>query len=157
LVRWNLDKAYLYQLEQRGVRIVPTRFVATGERVDLAAEVRARGWSDVILKPAISGGAFRTHRFSADGAAALQPELERILGVGGALVQPFAPEILGEGEWSLLFFGGRFSHAVLKTVAAGDFRVQLQYGGRYRAVTPAPSLVRVAETIVESLPLPPAY
>jgi glutathione synthase/RimK-type ligase-like ATP-grasp enzyme len=157
LLRWNLDKGYLAQLAQRGVPIVPTRFFDAGESVDLAAAAQALGADELILKPAISGSGFRTHRFDAHGAAALQPELDSILATSGALLQPFAREILDEGEWSLLFFGGRFSHAVLKTAAAGEFRIQLQYGGRFHAVTPPATLLRAAEAILAQLPFAAAY
>ena len=52
------------------------------------------------------------------------------------LVQPMMPAIAQEGEWSLFYFGGRYSHTILKTVAAGDFRVQVKNGGNARAATP---------------------
>ncbi|MGZ3443894.1 MAG: ATP-grasp domain-containing protein, partial [Polyangia bacterium] len=129
LVRWNFDKRYLGELAARGAHLLPTRFVEAGEPLDLDALVRERGWSDAILKPAVSGGAYRTHRFAAAEARALQGELDTILRTAGALVQPFAPEIATEGEWSLLFFGGGYSHAAIKTPASGDFRVQTQHGG----------------------------
>ncbi|MCU1278350.1 MAG: hypothetical protein JWM53_1896 [bacterium] len=157
LVRWNFDKRYLAELGSRGARLLPTRFIDAGERLDLDALVRERGWSDVILKPAVSGGAYRTHRFAAAGASTLQAELDAILAVSGALVQPFAPEIAAEGEWSLLFFGGAFSHAVVKTPTAGDFRVQTQFGGVYRAVTPPPSMLAAATAILAALPAPAVY
>jgi hypothetical protein len=157
LVRWNFDKRYLGELAARGAHILPTRFIDAGERVDLDALVRERGWSDAILKPAVSGGAFRTHRFAAADARALQGELDAILANSGALVQPFATEIAAEGEWSLLFFAGAFSHAAIKTPAAGDFRVQTQFGGVYRAMTPPPSMLAAATAIVATLPTPAAY
>jgi hypothetical protein len=157
LVRWNLDKLYLRALEQQGIAILPTRFVAAGERVDLAGELHARDWHDAIVKPAVSGGAFRTHRVSMADAQRVQPALDEILAAGGALIQPFAREIVDEGEWSLLFFGGRFSHCVLKTAATGEFRIQQQFGGSAHAVTPAETLLRAAEHIMASLPVAPAY
>ena len=157
LVRWNFDKRYLAELEQRGVRIVPTCFVAPGEAVDLADCLRARDWREAVIKPAISGAAFRTHRFAAADAAALQPELDGIVASGGALVQPFMPAIVSEGEWSLVFFDGRLSHAVLKTPAAEDFRVQTQFGGQFRRVEPPPAMVRQATAIVGQLPVAPLY
>src|SRR3546814_2436579 len=49
------------------------------------------------------------------------------------LVQPLMPGIFTEGEFSLFFFGGRFSHAIVKRPASGDFRVQEQFGGREMA------------------------
>jgi glutathione synthase/RimK-type ligase-like ATP-grasp enzyme len=156
-VRWNFDKRYLRELESRGATLLPTSFLDAGARADLAALVRERGWSDAILKPAVSGGAYRTHRFAAAGAPALQPELDGILAQSGALIQPYAPEIAAEGEWSLLFFGGAFSHAAIKTPARGDFRVQTQFGGEYRVATAPPAMLEAARRIVAALPVPIAY
>ena len=158
LVRWNLDKRYLAELETRGVRIVPTRFFDAGARVDLAALLRDAGWSEAIVKPAVSGGAWRTHRVPVAGAAAAQRELDEILGRSGALVQPFLDEIARVGEWSFLFFGGAFSHAVIKRPASGDFRVQAQYGGTHDAIDPPPpSLLAEARAVLDALPTPTAY
>jgi glutathione synthase/RimK-type ligase-like ATP-grasp enzyme len=157
LVRWNLDKRYLAELETRGVRIVPTRFFEAGARVDLPSLMREAGWSEAIIKPAVSGGAWRTHRVRLDGAAAAQRELDDILRGSGALVQPFLDEIARVGEHSLLFFGGAFSHAAIKTPAAGDFRVQMQFGGTHRAVEPPPAMLRAANDVLAALPTPTLY
>src|SRR5690606_2863727 len=70
------------------------------------------------------------------------------------LVQPYLPEIAALGEWSLLYFGGTFSHAVLKTPAAGDYRVQTQYGGLTQALQPPAQLLSAAQqalTITDQL------
>jgi hypothetical protein len=157
LVRWNLDKRYLVELEHKGAAIVPTCWVERGERLDLAAHVRAAGWSEAILKPAVSGGAYRTHRFAAADAATLQAELDSIVATGGALVQPFLPEIETEGEWSLVFFAGELSHVVLKTPKANDFRVQPQFGGRFRSLAAPPTMLAAAAKIVRLLPSAPLY
>ena len=157
LVRWNFDKRYLAELQTRGVRIVPTRFFDRGARVDLPSLLRDNGWGEAIVKPAVSGGAYRTHRFAAADAPRVQRELDEILRTTGALVQPFLDEIVRDGEWSLLFFGGVFSHAVVKMPAAGDFRVQGQFGGKHRPAEPSPSLLRAAATIVAKLPTPTLY
>ena len=157
LVRWNLDKRYLRELETRGVRIVPTRFFDAGARVDLPSLMRDAGWAEAIVKPAVSGGAWRTHRVRAAEAAAAQRELDDILRGSGALVQPFLDEIAEVGEQSLFFFANRFSHAVMKTPARGDFRVQAQYGGTHRAIAPAPDTLRAAERILELLPTATLY
>jgi glutathione synthase/RimK-type ligase-like ATP-grasp enzyme len=157
LVRWNMDKHYLQELEAAGIPIVPTRFVDAGERVELAELLRTEGWERAILKPALSGGAYRTHKVAAAEAAALQGELESIAAAGGALVQPFVQEIVDEGEWSLLFFGGELSHATLKTPQGGDFRVQTQFGGTFAGVTPPPAMVAAAAAIVQRLPQAATY
>ena len=44
------------------------------------------------------------------------------------MIQPYLPSIETEGETSLLFFGGRFSHAVNKRPVPGEFRIQVQFG-----------------------------
>ena len=157
LVRWNFDKRYLAELARRGVRIVPTRFFDAGARVDLAALMREAGWTEAIVKPAVSGGAWRTHRFGVAEAAAVQRELDEILRGSGALVQPFLDEIPRVGEHSLFFFGGRFSHAVVKTPASGDFRVQAQFGGTHRAIEPPAEMLEAARAVLGLLPAPALY
>ncbi len=64
------------------------------------------------------------------------------------LVQPFLPEVVAEGEWSLLFFGGRYSHAVVKRTRPGDFRVQTQHGGTYTPAEPPPPLIAEAQAVL---------
>ncbi len=157
LVRWNLDKRYLAELQTRGVRIAPTRFFDAGARVDLPSLMREAGWAEAIVKPAVSGGAWRTHRVPLAEAAERQRDLDDILRGSGALIQPFLEEIVRAGEWSIFFFGGAFSHAVIKRPATGDFRVQMQYGGAHEAVTPPPSLLRAASEVLEALPTPTLY
>lgn len=157
LVRWNFDKRYLAELKARGVRIVPTRFFDAGARVDLPALLREAGWTEAIVKPAVSGGAWRTHRFAVADAAAVQRELDEILRGSGALVQPFLDEITRVGEHSLFFFGGRFSHAVVKTPASGDFRVQAQFGGTHRAIEPPAEMLEAARAVLDLLPAPALY
>ena len=73
------------------------------------------------------------------------------------MLQPFAPEIVTEGEWSFLFFSGEFSHAVCKTPAQGDYRIQHYHGRRYTHVTPTPQQLEQARQVMESLPQIPAY
>jgi len=157
LVRWNFDKRYLAELEARGVRIVPTRFFDPGARVDLSSLMREAGWSEAIVKPAVSGGAYRTHRFGVADAPSVQRELDDILRSSGALVQPFLDEIPRIGEHSLFFFGGRFSHAVVKTPASGDFRVQAQFGGTHRAIEPPTAMLAAARRVLELLPTRALY
>jgi glutathione synthase/RimK-type ligase-like ATP-grasp enzyme len=157
LVRWNLDKRYLAWLAARDVAIAPTEFVAAETRCDLAALLRARGWTRAVVKPAVSGGAYRTHRVSLDEAAALQPEVDAILHGGALLVQPFLDEIVDEGEWSLLFLNNELSHAVLKKPAQGEFRVQPQFGGGFLPATPPAEMVAAATAVLRALPEPALY
>jgi glutathione synthase/RimK-type ligase-like ATP-grasp enzyme len=154
---WNFDKAYLRELGDKGVALVPTLCVARGEDVDLPALARARGWDDLVVKPTIAGGAYRTERFRLADYARHAAGIAETLRDRGVLVQPFLPEIVSGGELSLLFFDGVFSHAVRKRPAAGDFRVQLQFGGTLETVEVSPALVEQARACLAHTPSPTVY
>ena len=68
--------------------------------------------------------------------------------MGDCLVQPFVPEVQDPGEWSLIFLDGVFSHAVVKRPAAGDFRVQEEFGGTRHPADAPPELVAQAERVL---------
>ncbi|MGB3848123.1 MAG: hypothetical protein WA940_19780, partial [Sphingopyxis sp.] len=127
VLRWNSDKAYLGELAAGGVAVVPTVEVAALDAASLAGARMTLGADELVVKPAISGGADGTHRIAAGADIPADALGER------RLVQPLMPGILADGEFSLFFFAGRFSHAIVKRPAAGDFRVQEQFGGRETA------------------------
>jgi glutathione synthase/RimK-type ligase-like ATP-grasp enzyme len=140
LLRWNSDKRYLLELERRGIAIIPSRIAAAADLRALLATLPAR---DVVVKPAVSGGAWHTVRgvVGDEGFARAIAQLPRELDY---LVQPFVPAIVDEGEWSLVFFDNAFSHAVIKRPARGDYRVQDQFGGRAEPCEPPASLLAAA-------------
>jgi glutathione synthase/RimK-type ligase-like ATP-grasp enzyme len=114
-VRWNSDKRYLLDLQAAGVPIVPTELVARGSAVDLAARCAARGWDDVVVKPAIGASAKGAARSA--GAAIReqgQAHIDALLRSGDALIQPFQAAVVAERERSLVHLGGAFSHAFTK-------------------------------------------
>lgn len=122
VLRWNSDKAYLGRLADKGAPVVPTVFA---ERLDEAMiqEAASRFETErLIAKPRISAGAWQTIRWS--------PGLPLDGGpTGAAMVQPYLPAIEEEGEISLIYLGGAFSHAIRKRPQPGDFRVQPEYDG----------------------------
>lgn len=128
VLRWNSDKAYLAELDAAGVATVPTR---VSDALDIAALDEARtafGIATLVIKPPISGGADGTFRLTTSDL--LPPS---VLG-RRMMIQPFLPSIAAEGEYSLFYFGGVFSHSIIKRPAAGDFRVQDQFGGYEEAI-----------------------
>lgn len=155
-VRANVDKSYLKGLEAAGVSVVPTIWVPRKEPARLDELLRSRGWTDAVVKPVISAGAFRTRRARLDDLAG-QDALDDALAHSDAMVQPFLPEITAEGEWSFVFLGGAYSHAVLKTPRAGDFRVQEDHGGRAERREPPPGLVVQARDATTAGPQPWLY
>lgn len=176
---WNSRKTYLRDLAGRGVPIVPTRWFDAGDLgswEDLRAALESTGWSDVVCKPAVSAGALGTFRWRREGSPEVStPEavstamLSRLISRGPVMVQPFIEEIAGAGagwgaswgEWSLMYFAGRFSHAVRKWPARGDFRVQEEHGGSVAAADASPGLLALAEQTLTAAqqaitPEPPA-
>jgi glutathione synthase/RimK-type ligase-like ATP-grasp enzyme len=140
LLRWNSDKRYLLELAGHGVGIVPTRLAGHAELAEILVAMPAQ---QVVIKPSISGSAWHTVR-GTTGDAAFDAAVKLLPPEHDYLVQPFVPEIVSKGEWSLLYFGGCFSHAVLKRPAAGDFRVQDEFGGSVETAQPDAAMLAVA-------------
>lgn len=151
VLRWNSDKAYLADLADKGVAVVPTIDVAALDAAALADARRAFGTDELVIKPAISGGADGTHRIAPGGSIPADALGRR------RLVQPLMPSVLAAGEFSLFFFGGRYSHAVVKHPASGDFRVQEQFGGRETAWEANDAARALAAMALAAAPAPPVY
>jgi glutathione synthase/RimK-type ligase-like ATP-grasp enzyme len=158
LVRWNADKRYLGELEARGVPVPPTLWFERGADAGAAAQtIAASGWDDLVVKPTISGGAWRTLRLAARDVPRHVRHLETVLADSGLMAQPFLPEVVERGEVSLLFFGGAYSHAVLKRARPGDFRVQWTHGGTHVPLEAPPGLVEQARAVLRAAPEPGLY
>lgn len=142
LVRWNSDKRYLLELRERGIAIVPSQ-VAAG--ACLREVVAGLSGQEVVVKPTVSATALHTVRGTA-GSDDLWQALDE-LPDGAYLVQPFQPEVQTDGEWSVIVIDDGFSHAVIKRPAAGDYRVQDDFGGTAE-LTDAPAVVLDAAAAV---------
>jgi glutathione synthase/RimK-type ligase-like ATP-grasp enzyme len=110
-----------------------------------------QGWAKAVVKPRISATAHRTQLVEAKSAQAGQGLFEELMAGPGVMVQEFMDSIVSEGEWSLMFFGGQFSHAVLKTAKAGDFRVQNDFGGTSHPTDPPPHVLECAIRAVRAV------
>lgn len=147
LILWNTRKTYLAGLEAAGIPIVPSLFC------DADATSVARAFDHfrvdvLIVKPQVSGGSYRTDKV-ARGAP--------IAPLADAIIQPFLPSVGDQGEWSLFFIGGSFSHAARKVASADDFRVQPQFGGQFTPLTPDSATLALAERVIAAMPMAPLY
>lgn len=149
LLRWNMNKRYLQELAECGIAIVPTRFV-TDTAQSLTEILTASSWSDIIIKPIIGASGDDTIRLNTSDAASHQTDFERIVRGSGALIQPFMPQI-HEGEWSLIFFKGAFSHAVIKHPATGSIFVHEERGGTTRPITADATTIAAATTVMQQV------
>ncbi|WP_422058874.1 ATP-grasp domain-containing protein [Sphingopyxis sp.] len=151
VLRWNSDKAYLAQLAAKNVAVVPTVEATALDEASLAEARATLGADEVVIKPAVSGGADGTHRIASGAPVPTDAIGQR------RLVQPLMQGILTTGEFSLFYFAGRFSHAIVKRPASGDFRVQEQFGGREEPWTASVAAQALAEAALAAAPAPPVY
>lgn len=157
LVRWTMPKTYLRDLEQRGAAIVPSLWRERFAADELDTFFDRFGSDRIIVKPVVSTNATDTFLLQRPVADELVRDLERIFERRELVAQPFMPAILGEGEFSLFYLGGRYSHAILKTPKACDFRVQEEYGARVDAVEPSPALLETADHVLGLVDPEPVY
>lgn len=144
VLRWNSDKAYLAELTEAGVATVPTLI---RESMNDAALESARAVFErprLVVKPPISGGADGTYLIGPSDPLPADAVGKRML------VQPYLPAIADDGEYSLFYFGGRYSHAISKHPAEGDFRVQEQFGGVERSIDAPADAKALAENALDA-------
>jgi len=157
LVRWNMDKHYLKDLERSGVHIVPTEVVECGEGCDLGAFFEKFDTDELIIKPCIAGAARHTYRVRRDTLAERQIILNQLLVEEAMLVQPFLRSVPEQGEVSLMVIGDEVRHAALKIAKPGDFRVQDDFGGTAHAHEATPAERDLALRAVAACAEKPAY
>lgn len=144
VLRWNADKSYLGPLAEAGAPVVSTLFTDRLSVAELEAAARHFGTDRLIAKPQVSAGAWQTIRWSPGDPIEGGP-------AGAAMIQPYLPAIEAEGEISLIYLGGAFSHAIRKRPRAGDFRVQPEYDGIITPHDPAADERAAAERILAAV------
>lgn len=118
VVRANVRKTYLLELERTGLPIVPTAIVTAASKEPVAAIARDRGWPAIVIKPVVSAGSFLTERFdlsAPEGADAAQRFLDETIAARDMMVQAWMPSVDGYGERSLVWIAGELSHAIRKS------------------------------------------
>lgn len=157
LVEWNLEKTYLRELAARGVAVVPTAWRDRLEPGDLGSLFEEVGSDEVVLKPVVGAnadGAFRLERpVTAEQAAAVESYYSH----RPLMAQPLVRAVIEEGEYSLFYFNGRHSHAIVKTPKARDFRVQEEHGGDIQPIAASQELLEMGASCLRALGEPPLY
>ncbi len=151
VLRWNLDKSYLRDLEEQAVRVAPTVWLARGARVSLADLLASRGWSRAFVKPVVGAAARGTLRVAADdpvGLAAAQEHIDRALATAALMVQPYLVAVETEGELSTIHVDGAFAHGARKVPVPGDYRVQDDFGAHDEPWYPSDEERALASRIV---------
>ena len=158
VIKWNINKNYLKDLEDKNIPIIPTKFFDVFDYKNVKKCFLSFETNKLIIKPSVSA--------NADDTFILKESLidhNRVLLLNtfknkDYLVQPFIENIKIEGEYSLIFFGDVLSHVILKTPKTGDFRVQEEHGGRLQSINlPEKSLVDFGLKVIKNLPMACLY
>jgi len=150
-VEWNIDKKYLRELESNGVNIVKTCWHKNLTKKYVVEYFTELNVDQIVIKPRISANADNTFWLTKDNYQALYPQLEKAFSASEFLVQPFMESVINEGEYSLFYFNGLYSHTILKTPKDSDFRVQEEHGGRLASISPEASLMNHAEQALSAI------
>ena len=157
LVKWNIDKHYLKDLNENGINIVPTYFTKQHKQESLLDISNEMEWEDLVIKPAISAAAFQTFKILNDQINEKEELFQQLIKNKDMLVQPFFETISEFGEASLMIFDGKFSHAILKKAKKGDFRVQDDFGGTVHDYSPSTEEVKFALEVIKACKTTPLY
>lgn len=151
-VRWNSDKRYLDALAGWGAPVVPVIRTSTADPDAAVRAVAAAGWDVLVVKPAVGVGGSGVVRLPATRLPEhLRSAREELL------VQPFAPAVVDEGEYSYVVIGGEVSHVLRKRPASGDFRAHGIYGGTVAPHAPVAADLAEVRELSARLPFDLAY
>ena len=151
IVRWNMDKKYLIQLQDEGFDIIPTIFSFNNEDVfDKALDL---GWEKMILKPMISAGSYHTYVIEQDEKEKFLKYKKQLFTNRPYMLQEFIPEI-SDGEISTITLTSPgemaedgYSYSVTKVPKKGDYRVQFDFGGVYHLGDVDPVIKKISHKI----------
>ena len=149
LVKWNIRKTYLRELETKGAKLIPTLWLDSVNEAAAKAAFDTLGSDDLVFKRQVGAGAKDQHRITRGEPI---PEMRHPM-----MVQPFLSMIQTEGELSFIFIDGDFCHALIKRAQPGDYRIQSTYGGREEKIDPSADDLAVARAIISALDEPPLY
>jgi len=152
-IQWNINKSYLEDLSMQGAPTIPSRRVEHISEAEVQSAFADFACEQLVIKPDVGGGAWRQVLYKRGDKFPAKDQLPP----EGALIQPFLKSVVEEGEYSFLYFGGRFSHALVKRPKDGDYRVQSIYGGREQAYEPSKQEREQARAVFDMLDFTPLY
>lgn len=155
LVRWNLRKDYVGKLAAAGVR-VPHSYVVACETAAIERVFAETGWDHAVVKPASGASGYSVELVKRATLAGQVAGLSDEARASGVVVQEFLPEI-AEGELSLVYFDGVFSHAIRKRPPPGEFRSNSRFGPTRNAETPPRDVTEQGAACLRALPEMPLY
>jgi glutathione synthase/RimK-type ligase-like ATP-grasp enzyme len=153
VLQWNATKTYLDELERQGAPVIRTLNVERVTERNVVAAFETLKTDTLVIKPQVGGGAWRQVLYKQGDPFPAKDELPP----EAAMIQAFLPSVKTEGEYSFLYFGGQFSHAVNKRPKDGDYRIQSIYGGTEQPYTPTSQERETARQVLDTLEFTPLY
>jgi hypothetical protein len=117
VVRWNTDKHYLAELARAAVPVVPSTFIEPGESADRALQsfLARHDCPEFVVKPSVGAGSRDTERHVRTRVEPAVSQTRRLLDAKrSVLLQPYLDSVDRDGETALVYFAGKFSHAIRK-------------------------------------------
>jgi glutathione synthase/RimK-type ligase-like ATP-grasp enzyme len=157
IVEWNISKNYLKDLQNQGINIVPTLWFDSFLLTELQAGFSHFDTPQIVLKPLVSANADHTYRLTPENLVEQADDLKAVFTKREFMLQPFLTGIVEEGEYSLFYFAGHYSHSILKRPHSGDFRVQEEHGGQLKSIQPCEDMLTTARHCLAALPADVLY
>lgn len=145
VVSWNVDKAYLKQMNEQGIPTIPSFYPGVSDE-PVSQFLKEHPSDEYLLKPRVGAGGFGFQRLSAD-------ELIHVLSQwqetdGPVFAQPIQKTIATTGEKSLMYSRGELTHAVQKLPKSGEIRIQEEWGGSTKLYEPSPDERALADKLI---------
>lgn len=152
-VQWNVRKSYLDELEKSGAPVIQTVVLERVTETGIAKAFETLGADKIVIKPQVGGGAWKQVLYTKGEPFPAKDTLPP----AEAMVQAFLPSVIEEGEYSFLYFGGQFSHGLIKRAKKGDYRIQSLYGGTEESYAPSQAERDSARAVLGALDFIPLY
>lgn len=152
-IKWNVRKSYLDELERAGAPVIPTVVLKRVTEAGIAKAFERLESDKIVIKPQVGGGAWKQVLYTKGEPFPAQDTLPP----EEAMVQAFLPSVVEEGEYSFLYFGGQFSHGLIKRAKSGDYRIQSIYGGTEDSYAPSAQELEAAQAVLAALDFTPLY
>lgn len=151
IIRWNAKKTYLFDLEKKGIQIVPTKFIQKNSSTSLKKIFEELKSDELVVKPTIGASAYGVFNVGKEEMNKKQKNFITLLAHSDCLVQPLMKDIQ-HGELSIVFIGKQFSHAVRKIPRKGEFRTNYEFQATETLVDIDPTIIEQAKQGIDAVP-----
>jgi len=153
IIQQNIEKTYLIELEAKGIDTIPSIFQKKFSSEEVMQSFSDFNCDKIIIKPVVGANADNIILGSKFEIKSQLHEIKSVYSELPYIIQPFLNSVLKEGEFSLMYFNNKYSHAISKIPKEGDFRVQEEHGGKIDIIKKVPKEIQnLADKVIKILP-----